>query len=128
MPGLSNYLENKVLDHTLGTTAYTKPTAVYIALFTSDPTEAGTGAEVSGGGYARKQATFGAASGGSASNSAEVLFDVASASWGTITHVGIYDAATAGNLLWHGALSTSKAIASTDQFRLPAGNITVTID
>lgn len=128
MPGLSNYLENKVLDHTLGTTAYTKPTAVYAALFTTDPAETGAGTEVSGGGYARKVATFNAAANGSTTNSAEVLFDVASASWGTLTHVALFDAVTGGNMLWSGALSTAKAIASTDQFRLPAGNITVTLD
>jgi hypothetical protein len=128
MPGLSNYAENKVIDHTLGTTAYTKPTNIYVALFTTDPAETGAGTEVSGNGYVRKVATFNAAANGSATNSAEVLFDVATASWGTLTHVGLFDAVSAGNMIWSGALSTSKAIASTDQFRLPAGNITVTLD
>jgi hypothetical protein len=128
MAALSNYLENKLLDHALATTAYTKPTTVYVALFTTDPTDAGTGTEVSGGAYVRKAVTFGAATGGSASNSADVTFDVATASWGTVTHLAIFDAATAGNMLFHGAFTQSKAIASNDQFKIPAGNLTITLN
>ncbi len=134
MAGLSDYAEKKVLDHTLGTTAYTKPTTVYAALFTSDPTDAGTGTEVSttSTGYARQAITFSAATttsgNSSAVNSADVLFPVATAAWGTLTYVGLYDAVTGGNLIWSGALSTSKTISNTDQFRLPAGNVTVTLD
>jgi len=128
MAALSNYLENNVLDHTLGTASFTSPSTVYVALFTTDPTDADTGDEVSGGGYDRQAVTFNAASGGSTSNDEEVVFDVASASWGTITHIGIYDAATDGNLLYHGELNDSKAIDSSDQFRIPADNLTITID
>lgn len=136
MAGLSDYLERKVLDHTLGTAAFTMPTGVYAALFTADPTDANnTANEVSttSTGYARKAVTFSASTTNgsgvtSTSNSADVLFDVATASWGTITNVGLYDAATAGNLLWSGALSTQKLISSSDQFKLPTGNITVQLD
>jgi hypothetical protein len=127
LANLSNYLENKVLDHVLGTIAYAKPT-VYLALFTTDPTEVGTGTEVSGGAYARQTIAFNAAATGSATNSADVLFPTATASWGTITHVGLYDAATAGNMLWHGALSAGKAIGTDDQFKLGAGRLTVSMD
>jgi hypothetical protein len=124
---LSNYAENKLLDHILGTTAYTKPT-VYLALFTTDPTEAGTGTEVSGGGYARKTITFNASSNGSSSNSADVLFPAATGSWGTVSHIGLYDALTGGNLLWHGPLSASKTIGTDDEFKLGAGRLSVSID
>lgn len=124
---LSNYAENKVLDHVLGTTAYTRPT-VYLALFTTDPTDAGTGTEVSGGAYARQIIAFNTSVNGSTSNSADVLFPAATASWGTITHIALYDAATAGNILWHGPLSSSKAIGTDDQFKLGAGRLTVSLD
>lgn len=123
---LSNYAENKLLDHILGTTAYTKPT-VYLALFTTDPTDAGTGTEVTGGSYARKSITFTAAANGSTSNSADVLFDVATANWGTISHIGLYDALTSGNLLWHGPLSASKSIATDDQFKIGSAKLTVSL-
>jgi hypothetical protein len=86
---MTDYLENKTLDHTLGTTAYAKPAAVYVGLFTTAPADAGGGTEVSGGGYARKTATFAAATGGSTSNNADITFDVATANWGTITAIGV---------------------------------------
>jgi hypothetical protein len=127
MSAASDYLENKLLDHSLATTAYTAPGAVYVGLFTSDPTDAGTGTEVSGGSYARQSATFGAASSGSASTSATITFPAATASWGTITHVGIYDASSSGNLLFHGAVTTSKAIESGDTFQISSGNLTISL-
>jgi hypothetical protein len=128
MSALSNYLENALLNHVLKNTVMTQPASLNVALFTTDPTDAGTGTEVAGNGYARRPVTFGVASNGSASNNADVLFAVATGSWGTITHIGIYDAATGGNLLWHGALSTSKAIAINDQFKIASGNLTVSLD
>lgn len=127
MTALSNYLENALINATLRGQAYTAPTTVYLALFTSDPTDAGTGTEVTGGSYARQAITFGAPSNGSSSNSADVLFPTATAAWGTITHFGIYDAATAGNLLYQFSITTSKTIASTDQLKVSAGDITVTL-
>ena len=128
MSAASNYLENKLIDHSLGTTAYTAPSAVYVALFTSDPTDAGTGTEVSGGGYARQSATFAAASSGSASTNATVTFPTATANYGTVTHVGIYDASSAGNLLFHGAVTTSKTIETGDTFQISSGNLTISLD
>lgn len=128
MAGMSDYLENKILDLTLRGVAFTAPTSVYVALFTNDPTDAGTGTEVSGGAYARQVMTFNAASNGSIANSSDVLFPVATASWGTVTHFAIYDAATAGNMLYSGALLVSKAVASGDQIKIAAGDITVSLD
>lgn len=127
MSAASDYLENKVLDHTLATTAYTAPSAVYVGLYTSDPTDADTGTEVSGGSYARQAATFAAASGGSASTSATITFPAATANWGTITHISVHDASTAGNLLYHGAVTTSKTIESGDTFQISSGNLTITL-
>jgi len=127
MTALSNYLENALINATLRGQAYTAPSTVYLALFTSDPTDSGTGTEVTGGAYARQAITFGAPSNGSSSNSADVLYPTATAAWGTITHFGIYDAATAGNLLYQFPITTAKTIASTDQLKVSAGDITVTL-
>lgn len=124
---MSNYLETALINATLRNTSYTSPTTVYAALFTDDPTDAGTGTEVSGGSYTRKAITFGAPSGGASTNSAAVEFDQATGSWGTITHFGIYDASTSGNLLYHGALTTSKTIDSGDVFKFSTSNISVTL-
>lgn len=127
MAALSDYLENELLDHALGTGAFTAPAGVYVALFTSDPTDAGTGTEVSGGSYARQSVAFAAASAGATSNSATVTFPTATANWGTVTHVGLFDAASAGNLLMHGALSASKTINNGDVFEILAGDLDVSL-
>lgn len=124
---LSNYLENKILDHVLGRTAFTMPT-VYVALFTTDPTDAGTGTEVTGGAYARQPISFNAAANGASGNSALVAFPTATAPWGTITHAALYDALTGGNMLWHGPLGTSVAISSNQRYELPASTLTVGMD
>ena len=123
----SNYLETKLLAHTFSNTAYTSPTTVYVGLFTTNPAEDGSGTEVSGGSYARQSGSF-TTSGNTATTSAAIEFPTATASWGTITHVGIYDASTAGNLLAYAALTASKAIASGDVFRIPTGDIDITLD
>lgn len=128
MAALSNYLENKLLDHVLTGVAYTPPTTLYVALFTTDPTDAGTGTEVNGGAYKRKVVTFGTASNGAISNNVDVTFDIATANWGTITHVGVFDALTNGNLLFHGTLTASKSINIDDQLKISSGSLTVTLD
>lgn len=137
MSQASDYLENKLLDHVLRNTAFTSPTTVYVALFTSDPSvgdtdellEAGTLTnEVSGNGYARKAATFSAAASGSITTSGNITFDPASGGdFGTITHVAIMDALTTGNVLFYGQLATEKLIQDGDTFQITAGNLTVTL-
>jgi hypothetical protein len=127
MAALSNYLENALINGTLRATNYTAPATVYVGLFTSDPTDAGSGTEVSGNGYARKSATFGAPSNGASVTSADIQFDQATGSWGTIGWFGILDASTSGNLLYHGALTTSKTIDTGDVFKIAAGSLTVTL-
>jgi hypothetical protein len=128
MSAISNYLENALINATLRNTTFTSPATVYAGLFTSDPTEAGTGTEVSGGSYARKAITFAAPSNGVTTNSAAACeFDQATGSWGTITHFAIFDALTTGNMLYYGALTTSKTIASGDVFKFATSSVTVTL-
>ena len=127
MSALSNYLENALINAVLRNTSYTSPAQVYLALHTADPTEAGTGTEVSGGSYARQAITFGGPTDGSSSNTAAINFPVATADWGTITHFSIRDAATGGNSLFYGAWQTPKTIETSDQFVVAIGNLTVTL-
>lgn len=125
----SNYLENKMLDHALGTTAFTQPTNQYLALHTADPTDAGSGAELStsGTGYARIAVDFNAASGGTATGptSAKEFTNSSGSSWTQVTHFGIWDASSSGNLLYHGALTTAKTIAAGDTLRFTADSISI---
>jgi len=127
MAEMSNYLENALINVTLRATAYTAPTTVYVALYTTDPTDADTGTECSGTSYARQSVTFSSPSNGASTNSAAVEFPQAGGSWGTITHIGLRDASTAGNLLYHTALDASKTIATGDVFRIATGSLSVTL-
>ena len=124
---MSNFLENALINATLRNTTYTSVATVYVSLWTSNPTDAGSGTEVSGGSYARTAVTFGAPSNGASLNSADVTFPTATASWGTVGWIGINDAATSGNLLYHTALDTAKAIDSGDIFKISTGNLSVTL-
>ena len=129
MAAASDYLENKLLDHSLGTAAFTSPGTVYVGLHTASPLDDDSGAnEVTGGGYLRKAAAFAAAAAGSASTNATITFDAATANWGTITHISLYDAAATGNLLFHGAVTTSKTIETGDTFQISSGNLTISLD
>ena len=127
MAEFSNYLENALINAVLRNTSYTSPATVYVSLYTSDPTDADSGTEVSGGSYARTAVTMGAPSNGVSTNSADVTFPTATASWGTVTHIGIHDASTSGNLLFHTPLDTSKTIDSGDIFKITSGNLSVTL-
>jgi len=128
MSAMSDYLENEILDHILATGSYTAPTAVYVGLSTASFADDNSGTELSGSGYARVAATFGAAASGTASNSAAIEFPAATGSWGTVSHFGIFDASTAGNLLIHGAFTASKTIASGDILKISAGDLDVSAD
>jgi len=122
---LSNYAENKVLDHVLGTTAYTKPTT-YVALFTVAPTDSTAGTEVTGGSYARVAGVFDASVGGASSNTSNIDFTGMPAC--TVVAVGILDNSTGGNLLVHGTLTANKALDAGDTLRVAAGDLDITID
>ena len=125
----SNTTETLVLNWLLTAGSATRPTAWYLALFTSNPDEDGSGTEVSTSGtaYARQSAAF-TVSGNTASNSAAIEFPTATASYGTVSHVGVYDASTGGNLIAYAALSTAKAIDTGDVLRVPAGDLDITLD
>ena len=127
MAEISNYLENALINGTLRATTFTAPAAVYISLHTADPTDAGTGAEVSGGSYIRQSATFAAPSNGASATDADVTFPQATGNWGTIGWIGIWDAQTTGNMLYHTALDASKAIDTGDIFKIASGSLTVTL-
>jgi hypothetical protein len=127
MAEMSNYLENALINATLRNTSYTSPATVYVGLFTSDPTDAGSGTEVSGGSYARTAVTFGSPSNGVSTNSAAVEFPQATGNWGTVGWIGIHDALTSGNLLYHTALDTSKTIDNGDIFKIAIGSLSVTL-
>ena len=126
MSAMSDYLENEVLDHILGTGAYTMPTTVYVGLSTGSFNDDNSGTELSGSGYARVSATFSVASGGTTSNSGAIEFPAATGSWGTVSHFGIFDASSSGNLLIHGAFSASKAITTGDILRISVGDLDIT--
>jgi len=127
MAEISNYLENALINGTLRATTFTAPAAVYVSLHTADPTDAGTGTEVSGGSYARQAATFGAPSNGASTTTADITYPQATAGYGTVTHIGIFDALTTGNLLYHSPLTTSKTIDTGDIFKITSGSLTVTL-
>tara|TARA_R110001592_G_scaffold11258_1_gene56066 strand:- start:6632 stop:7015 length:384 start_codon:yes stop_codon:yes gene_type:complete len=127
MAGFSDYLENKLLLHTFSNTAFTSPSAVYLGLFTSAPTDAGGGTELSGSGYTRKVASF-TTTGAAATNASAVEFPTATGNWGTIVAVGIFDAASSGNFLGWSNLASSRTIETGDVFRFPAGDVDITLD
>ena len=101
----------------------------YLALFTGDPGETGsTEDEVSGGSYARQPVSFDEPDGGTMVSADDIEFPAATAAWGTVTHWGLCDAATSGNVWWTGAITTPKSISSGDVYRIPAGYLTLTMD
>lgn len=126
MSALSDYAENELLDHLLGTGAFTMPSAVYVGLSTGSFNDDNSGTELSGNNYTRKAVSFGAAASGTASNDAAVEFSAATGSWGVVSHFGLFDAASSGNLLIHGALTASKTIESGDILKLAIGDMDIT--
>ena len=123
----TNFLETEILDHVFAGAAYSAPSQHYLGLFTAAPGEAGGGTELSGSAYARQTVDF-ATSGDTTSNDAAIEFPTATGSWGTVTHVGVFDAATSGNLMAYATLSSSKAIATGDVFRVPSGDLDITLN
>jgi hypothetical protein len=148
----SNYLENKILDHVLGEGSrdYT-PTTLFVGLFSNSgggaatALESGTNStsgtgnfgfyEINNGSYARQAVNFNAASSGSATNNGAVTFPQATADYdsagsqgNTVTHIGIMDASTAGNVIFFGALSTSKTVTSGDVFQINDAAITISLE
>jgi hypothetical protein len=144
MSALSNYAENKVVDALMRGQTFPTIANTYVGLLTAAPNDAGGGTEVSGGSYARvavasslanwagtqaaASTTASSGTGGTTSNNGAISFPTPSAGWGTVTHVGVYDASTSGNLLWYTALGVSKTINSGDTVSFPAASLTFQID
>jgi len=127
MPGsATDYLENKLIDHTIGPTAYTRPAAVYISLYTVAPSDSTAGTEVTGGSYARQVATFAAAAAGATTNN--TIIDFTSMPAATVVAIGINDALTAGNLLFWSTLTTSRTTVAGDTIRINSGALSVSLD
>lgn len=126
----TDHAEDLVLKWLLTTGTAARPTEWYVGLFTAAPGETGGGTEVNGNAYARKTATF-TVSGTNpteATNSGAIEFDTASGAWGTITHVAVFDAATGGNMIAYAPLAVAKTIGEGDVFRIPAGDLDITLD
>jgi|TARA_R110002153_G_scaffold470_2_gene2159 hypothetical protein len=129
MAALSDYAEKLILDYLMTTGSATRPTAWYVGLYTSAPSDAGGGTELSGSGYARESAAFAAATSGTGttSNSGVIVFTADGGDWGSVTHMGIHDAVSGGNLLWHGALAAAKTVLDGDSLEFAVGNIDLTV-
>jgi len=122
----TSYTDAALLGHLLGSTTYTKPSALYVALFVGDPLAGGVEVSTSGTGYARQSGTFSVAT-NVATNASNIEYSAATTAWGTITHVAIYDAMAAGNQLVTAALTTAKTISVGDILRIPTSDLSVTL-
>ena len=137
MAGFTNYLEDKVIGHLFGGTAYTAPTTLYVGLQTSTPSDSTGGTEVSGGAYARQSVSWTIQTGGTAqaTNSAALTFPAATTDWGICTHAGVYDALTGGNLLAFETLTKTdfttanpKTVNTGDIFKIDSANLKIQLD
>lgn len=129
MAALSDHAENLLLNFLMTTGTATRPTNWYLALFTAAPSDSGGGTECSGNGYSRQTVAWDAATGtgGTTSNSGNVTFTASGGNFGNVTHIGIFDASTSGNLLWHGAMAASKQVNAGDSIQFATGSIDLTI-
>lgn len=130
---LSDYAENKILDHSVGKATWSLPTpsTVWIALYTTPPTDSSSGTEVTGGSYARfstSPSMWNSASAGTLSNASALIFPNATASWGTVQAVAIVDASSGGNIIWYGTLTSNKTVDSGDTFQFAAGALTLSLN
>lgn len=142
MSAMSNFLENALVDQLFRGQSAPTTSTLYVGLLTAAPNDAGGGTEVSGGSYARVSVSSSLANwagtqsagstvassgtGGQTSNNAAITFPTPTAGWGTVTHFGIYDAASGGNLLFYGQLTIAKTINEADTVTFPAASLSVT--
>lgn len=125
MADLSNYAEAEILQWLMTDETVTRPTVWYVALYSAGPTDAGGGTELTGSGYARQSVDFGTAG---TTSQADVIFEADGGNWDEATHMGIFDASTSGNLLWHKELPVPKQIDDGDRIIFPAGDIDLALD
>lgn len=142
MSAMSDFLENKLIDQLFRGQAAPTTSTLYVGLLTAAPSDSGGGTEVSGNSYARVAVTSSLANwagtqsagsttassgtGGQTSNNSAITFPTPSGTWGTVTHFGIYDATSGGNLLFWGALTISKTINQSDTVTFPAASLSIT--
>lgn len=142
MSAMSNFLENALVDQLFRGQSAPTTSTLYVGLLTAAPNDAGGGTEVSGGSYARVSVSSSLANwagtqsagstvassgtGGQTSNNAAITFPTPTAGWGTVTHFGIYDAASGGNLLFYGQLTIAKTINEADTVTFPAASLSIT--
>ncbi len=142
MSAMSDYLENKLIDQLFRGQSAPTTSTLYVGLLTAAPSDSGGGTEVSGGSYARASLTSSLANwagtqsagstdassgtGGQTSNNTAITFATPSAGWGTVTHFGIFDSASGGNLLFWGALTIAKTINQADTVTFPAASLSIT--
>jgi len=124
----TNYLEDSLINHVLRGVAYAMPPAIYVAVFTTAPTDPGGGVEVSGGSYARQACTFAAPSAGTTTNDIPVVFPTASAGWGTVTSFALMDALVGGNMLYFANLNAARIVLTGDVLSFPIGQLQVVED
>jgi hypothetical protein len=124
----TDFLSTNVLNHVLRNIAYSSPTTVYVALYTTIPTPSGGGVEVSGGSYVRQPVTFGAPASHQSASTADVLFPSATADWGEVQAFALFDQPTSGNMLYFAGLTSFRTILTGDQFRFPATQLIATED
>ena len=125
----TNDFETRTLQWVFTTGSPTRPTAWHLALYTVAPSDTGGGTEVSTSGtaYAREAVTF-TVSGNTATNASAIEYATATATFGTVVAVGVFDASTGGNLIAYANLSANKTIETGDILRIPAGDLDVTLD
>jgi hypothetical protein len=125
MAALSDHSEKLLLDWLFTNGTAVRPTAWYIALYTAPPSDSGGGTELSGSGYARGAVTFAPAASpaGTTSNSNAVTFTASGSSWGVVSHMGLFDAVTSGNLLVHGSLAAPLTIGDGDAVVFAIGSV-----
>jgi len=137
MAGFTNYLEDKVINHVFGGTAYTAPTSWFVALYTAAPTDSASGTEVSGGGYVRQSVAWTIAGSGTAqaSNTSALTYPAATSDWGTVTHAAVVDAVSSGNIMAYETLTKTdfttanpKTVNTGDIFQIDAANLKVQLD
>lgn len=128
MSAFSNYLEDALINAVLRNSAYSSPATVYVALFTTAPGEDASGTELSGNGYTRQSAAFTAPTSGATSNNADVSFTASGGNWGTVTHFALFDAASNGNMLFHGALGQSRDVLDGETLTIATGDLDITLD
>lgn len=144
MGAMSNYLENKVIDWLFRGQTFSPPPGLHVGLLSSAPSDSGGGTEISGNGYARQNisptlanwagtqstgsTTVSTGTTGTTSNNVAVTFPTPTASWGAVSHFGIFDSATGGNLLFYGALTIAKTINQGDTVTFPIAALSVQID